>query len=197
MCAINGIFKFNNSSSLDLNLIKKMNLLSIHRGPDSSNFLLNKNYAFGSNRLSIVDSENYLANQPFEKDNIIITYNGEIYNYIKLKDELISKYGSKFITECDTEVLLELYKFYGINFLNKVEGMFAISIYDKKKEQLFLIRDRFGEKPLFYYHDNKSLIFSSELKSLYFSFNLSPSNRPPRNIVYFPSVRPTMPISEL
>ena len=170
MCAINGIFKFHSSSNLDLNLIKKMNFLSLHRGPDSSNFLLNKNYAFGSNRLSIVDSENKLANQPFEKNDIIITFNGEIYNYRRLKEELISKYGSKFITECDTEVLLELYKFYGINFLEKVEGMFAISIYDKNKKQLFLIRDRFGEKPLFYYHDNKNLIFSSELKSIYFSF---------------------------
>ena len=99
-----------------------------------------------------------------------MVYNGEIYNFKSLKNELISKNNIIFDTDCDTEVILELFLEYGIDFLEHVEGMFSICIYDKSNKKIYLIRDRIGEKPLFYFHNNDQLIFSSELKSLLFSF---------------------------
>ena len=170
MCSICGIFKFNSSSNFDLNKINKMNNLMTHRGPDFSNIIIEKNFSLGSNRLAIVDAENSKSNQPFIKNNIYVVFNGEIYNYKKLKNNLIKTKSINFITNSDTEVILELYKIYGINFVNFIEGMFSICIFDNVKKIGYLIRDRLGEKPLFYYHSKNELLFSSELKSLKITF---------------------------
>ena len=147
-----------------------MNSLTAHRGPDSSNAIINNNFSLGANRLAIVDAENDKANQPFIKKNIYVVFNGEIYNYKSLRKNLIQKKSISFDSNSDTEVILELYKVYGIDFVKFVEGMFSICIYDGIKKIVYLIRDRLGEKPLFYYRDKDQLIFSSELKSLAFTF---------------------------
>lgn len=170
MCSISGIFKFNDSSNFDLSKINKMNYLTTHRGPDFSKSIIEKNFSLGSNRLAIVDAENNKSNQPFIKNNIYVVFNGEIYNYKELKNNLIKTKSVNFITNSDTEVILELYNIYGINFISFMEGMFSICIYDNNKKTAYLIRDRLGEKPLFYYHSKNELVFSSELKSLKFSF---------------------------
>ena len=161
MCSICGIFKFNSSSNFDLNKINKMNNLMTHRGPDFSNIIIEKNFSLGSNRLAIVDAENSKSNQPFIKNNIYVVFNGEIYNYKKLKNNLIKTKSINFITNSDTEVILELYKIYGINFVNFIEGMFSICIFDNVKKIGYLIRDRLGEKPLFYYHSKNELLISA------------------------------------
>ena len=109
MCSINGIFRFNNSSKLDLNLIRKMNTLTSHRGPDSSNVIIEEDFALGANRLAIVDADNIRANQPFIKKNINLVFNGEIYNYKSLRKDLIQK-NISFKSNSDTEVILELYR---------------------------------------------------------------------------------------
>ena len=134
MCSINGIFRLNASSKLDLNLIHKMNSLTSHRGPDSSNVIIKKNFSLGANRLAIVDAENNRANQPFIKNNIYVVFNGEIYNYKSLRKDLIQKKSISFESNSDTEVILELYIIYGIDFIKLVEGMFSICIYDETKK---------------------------------------------------------------
>ena len=173
MCSISGIFKFNNFSKFDLEKIYKMNRLTEHRGPDFSNIIIKKNFSLGANRLAIVDAKNNKSNQPFIKNNIYIVFNGEIYNYKSIRNDLIKNKSINFITNSDTEVILELYSIYGINFVHYIEGMFSICIYDDNKKLAYLIRDRLGEKPLFYYHSKNELLFSSELKSLKFSFENS------------------------
>lgn len=167
MCGILGQVIFNNSKKfLDLNWIEDSIIELKHRGPHFKNILFdqNKKYALGHTRLPIIDlTEN--NNQPFKLDNIILTYNGEIYNYLTLKKELISK-GYKFLTSGDTEVLLTAYKEWGDNFLKKIEGMFAFALIDIKRELLIIARDKCGEKPLYYFLDNEFISFSSQLGQL-------------------------------
>jgi asparagine synthase (glutamine-hydrolysing) len=138
-----------------------------HRGPDDAGveFLNNHTIALGHRRLSFLDLSP-LGKQPFSnpKNNIFITYNGEIYNYLEIKEELKSSYN--FQTETDTEVILAAYQVWGVECLERFKGMFAIAILDLKTDKLFLIRDRFGIKPLYYYHDENQLIFASELKAI-------------------------------
>ena len=147
MCAING---FNYK---DLSLIKKMSALTSSRGPDNEGFYSNEDYTVGHNRLSIIDPETR-SNQPFRFKNYILSFNGEIFNYIDLKNSLI-KAGYKFETKSDTEVLIKLFDFEGISCFKKLSGIFALSIYDTKLKKLYLIRDAVGVKPLYYYHETK------------------------------------------
>lgn len=148
----------------DQKLINNLNKLLKHRGPDSSGIYIDKNISLGHTRLSILDLSKK-GNQPMlnQEKNLIITYNGEIFNFIEIKKELENK-GYKFKSNTDTEVLLLGYQEYGINILNKLDGQFAFCIYDKDKEKLFLARDRIGINPLYYYWDNQKFIFGSELK---------------------------------
>ena len=166
MCGISGIIDFGNQKihSKEINLFT--NSLS-HRGPDGSNFFLNNNQlvALGHTRLSILDISDR-ANQPFYFDNknLVLTFNGEIYNFVEIKKELESL-GYKFKTTSDTEVLLLAYHKWGADCQKKFNGMWAFVIYDKVKNNLFISRDRFGVKPLYYLSTGERFYFASELKS--------------------------------
>ncbi|RDX35491.1 asparagine synthase (glutamine-hydrolyzing) [Arcobacter sp. HD9-500m-PIT-SAG03] len=140
-----------------------------HRGPDNMGFCEYQNNQFGHTRLSIIDLDAE-ANQPMEFDNIIITFNGEIYNYQALikEEDLTCK------TSSDTEVLIRLYQKYGTDFLNKLNGMFSFCIYDKNKDIFFCARDRFGKKPFYYYFKDDKFIYASEIKSIVKILNTTP-----------------------
>ena len=164
MCGIAGILKKNKGIELERE-IKRMTELISHRGPDGVGFFVEKDIAFGHRRLSIIDLSS-LGSQPMkDRDGLEIVYNGEIYNYLELKEELVKK-GHIFISKTDTEVILKAYKEWGSNCLKRFNGMFAFSIWDKKKEEFFCARDRFGEKPFYYFSSNNVFAFSSEIKPL-------------------------------
>lgn len=168
MCGINGLFS--TDISLDFSVdIKKMNNKIIHRGPDSEGEYIfkknNYNIAMAMRRLSIIDISN--GDQPMysEDGSKIIVFNGEIYNFKKIKYDLISQ-GCIFKTNSDTEVVLKLYEKKGPEAFGILDGMYAFSIYDKDINKLFIARDYFGEKPLYYYHYDDKFIWASELKSI-------------------------------
>ena len=163
MCGINGIFDPKSSYSF-LEDILKMNASLKHRGPDNQDTYIDNDTALGHTRLSIIDLSAD-GNQPMQIGNTIMVFNGEIYNYIELRDELRSK-GIQFKTQCDTEVLLQAYKYWGKECLSKLYGMFAFAIWDKESKQLFCARDRFGIKPFYYKNVGSRFIFSSEIKSI-------------------------------
>lgn len=142
----------------------KLNSLS-HRGPDNIDFKSYGNTYIGHTRLSIIDIDSS-ANQPMISNcnNFVLSYNGEIYNYLELKSELI-KLGYIFKTNSDSEVLLNGFIEHGENILNKIEGIFAFIVYDKLRDKIFFARDHFGVKPIYYFKFKSNLIISSELKS--------------------------------
>lgn len=156
MCGIVGINK-----NIDDSLFNKALQTISHRGPDNQSLLHIDDCTLGHTRLSIIDLDSE-ANQPMLYDGIAIVFNGEIYNYQELKKE----YKLECKTKSDTEVLIRLYQKFGINFLDKLNGMFAFCIYDTNTKKLFLARDRFGKKPLYYYHTNNTFIFASEIKAI-------------------------------
>ena len=145
-------------------IIKDMTNIIKHRGPDSDGYYIDSNVALGFRRLSIIDLEG--GTQPIIDDtnNYIIVFNGEIYNYLDIKKELLAK-KYKFNTKCDTEVILNGYIEYGIDILKKLRGMFSFVIYDKKQDLLFGARDFFGIKPMYYYLNDNEFMFGSEIKS--------------------------------
>ena len=147
--------------------IKVNNYQSVleHRGPDQFGFYDDNHLKILFNRLSIIDL-NKRSNQPFKYKNFYIVFNGEVYNYLELKEEL-KKVGYKFITSSDTEVLLYSYLHWGKESLQKLEGMFAFAIYDTKNKKTFIARDRFGIKPLFYNITDSKFIIASEKKALF------------------------------
>ena len=163
MCGIAGIAT--KEGSIDSWMIKAMCDRLFLRGPDAEGLYINKNIGLGHRRLSILDLRT--GDQPmFSTDGtVVVVFNGEIYNYEKLKKELLAK-GSSFHTNSDTEVLINGYISFGIDeILNRIEGMFAFALYDMKNHKLFIARDKFGEKPLYYCRDKQSLWFASELKA--------------------------------
>ncbi|MBS1743295.1 MAG: asparagine synthase (glutamine-hydrolyzing) [Bacteroidetes bacterium] len=166
MCGIAGIF--NNKISVEPALLQKMGDTLIHRGPDNGHLWVSNDgqVGFAHRRLSIIDlSEN--ADQPMTRSSrFTIVYNGEIYNYIELKKDLEAK-GYQFKTKSDTEVLLALFEDQGSNCLQCIDGMFAFAIWDEEKKELFLARDRFGEKPLYYCIQHDVFYFASEMKALF------------------------------
>jgi len=131
-------------------------------GPDNYGYYIDKNIAIGHRRLSIIDLSNR-ANQPMEFDNLVVSYNGEVYNFEEIKKEL-NEY--EFKTHSDTEVILKAYHKWGTRAFEKFRGMFAIAIWHKDIKKLVLVRDRVGVKPLYYYFDGKTFIFSSEIKAI-------------------------------
>ncbi len=161
MCGILGIISPNKN---DINLSELKDTMN-SRGPDdfrtSTGNFHDKIIDMYVSRLAIIDL-NVRSSQPFSKFNKILIFNGEIYNYLEVKEKLISKY--KFFTESDTEVLLTAYEEWGLDCVKHFEGMWSFAIFDKRKNQLILSRDRFGEKPLYLYKKNNTLIFGSELK---------------------------------
>ncbi|MGA2408204.1 MAG: asparagine synthase (glutamine-hydrolyzing) [Bacteroidales bacterium] len=181
MCGINGFISLNNSFDFNFqkNLkskINQMNDLISHRGPDSDGIYIKNPICFGFRRLSIIDLTD-TANQPMvsNDEKIVIVFNGEIYNYIEIKKELINK-GYLFKTQSDTEVVINSYIEFGFDCVQKFNGMWAFAIYDFRNNRLFCSRDRFGVKPFYYFIDTDSLLFSSELKSLHSTCNLKRAN---------------------
>ncbi len=171
MCGINGFIKFKNQGKDAYpmermkSLVHTMNDKIIHRGPDDEGLYTDLHCALGMRRLSIVDLDT--GSQPIyntDKTKLVI-FNGEIYNYQDLKDDLTAE-GCVFQTKSDTEVLLLGYENQGIDFITRLDGMFAFCIYDTVKQKWTLGRDRAGEKPLYYYKGNDFFLFGSELKSL-------------------------------
>jgi asparagine synthase (glutamine-hydrolysing) len=158
MCGINGI------SFSDVKTIEQMNTLLSHRGPDAEQVFVDDFVSLGHTRLAILDL-NIRSNQPMELDDLVIVFNGEIYNFQDVREELKSA-GTKFRTKSDTEVIVKGYKLWGVSILEKLEGMFSFCIYDKKNRCLFLARDRFGIKPLYYLKRKEDFVFSSEIKPI-------------------------------
>ena len=167
MCGIAGVLSFNDP--VDLAHLKNMTDILIHRGPDDEGHWLNddKSIGLGHRRLSILDLSDS-GKQPMHSLNnrYVITFNGEIYNYIELRKSLQKK-GYQFHTNTDTEVLLAMYDLKKENCLGDLDGMFAFAIWDKIERKLFCARDRFGEKPFYYYKDKNKFIFASEIKALW------------------------------
>lgn len=166
MCGITGILAFNENGKQYLNKVSAATYSLLKRGPDGEGIYFNKNVALGHRRLSIIDTSN-AASQPFTEptERYTIVFNGEIFNYKQLRNQLESK-GIKFKSQSDTEVLLHLYISDKEKCLEQLDGEFAFAIYDSHTEELFLARDRFGIKPLYYYKDTERFVFGSELKAL-------------------------------
>lgn len=165
MCGITGYYNF--KKKVNENIIYDPLEKLKKRGPDNKDIFLHNNIVLGHTRLSIIDTSS-IANQPMiggANDNFTIVFNGEIYNYKSLQNQLI-KEGFKFKTNSDTEVLIFLYQKYGHKMLKKLNGMFSLCIYDKQNDQLFLARDPLGIKPLYYYSDKSFFCFSSQIKSI-------------------------------
>ena len=160
MCAING-FNFP-----DKELILKMKEFTSNRGPDAEGLYIDENVTIFHNRLSIIDPEEK-ANQPMSYKSFIISFNGEIYNYKKLRGDLI-KLGYKFKTKSDTEVILHLFDKYKTEAFKKISGIFSICIWDKIQKKLYLVRDTVGVKPLYYLKDDltNKFFFSSSIRAL-------------------------------
>lgn len=163
MCGITGFFSKNNTNFVSKEELNLMTKALKHRGPDAGGIYFAELVGMGHNRLSILDLSPD-ANQPMESHSMryVCVYNGEVYNYREIAKELDIDWK----TNCDTEVILEAFSEWGITFINKLNGMFAIAIYDKQENLLYLFRDRVGIKPIYYYWDGENFAFSSELKSL-------------------------------
>ncbi len=166
MCGIAGIFSNELLSSVHYEQVKRMNSIQQHRGPDDEGIQMNEKCILGHRRLSIIDLSKD-GHQPFFSNDrrYQIIFNGEVYNYIELREEL-EKLGWNFHTKTDTEVLLNSYIHWGFDCLQKLNGMFAFAIYDTQQHALFLARDRFGKKPLYYMEHEGVFYFASEIKAL-------------------------------
>ncbi|WP_040757744.1 asparagine synthase (glutamine-hydrolyzing) [Winogradskyella psychrotolerans] len=179
MCGINGIIAKTNRNKDDITtVLNTMNNLIIHRGPDEDGLFSEENDQFtigmGMRRLSIIDLSS--GKQPIFSDDkqIVIVFNGEIYNYKVLKSKLEAE-GVTFKTSSDTEVILKAYEKYGIESFQWLDGMYGFSIYDKNINKLFIARDFFGEKPLYYTHTDNEFIWASELKSIINTIDFTPN----------------------
>ncbi len=163
MCGIVGIWS--NKQVSEEEIVKVTQTLN-HRGPDAHAVYISpdRNIAFGHTRLSVIDLS-FEANQPFVRNGFVIVFNGEIYNYRTIRNDLINE-GVYFTTESDTEVLLAAYEMWGQRMLTNLEGMFAFAIYNTADNKIFLARDRIGKKPLYYYYFDGLFIFASEPKAI-------------------------------
>lgn len=167
MCGIVGIANIKKSILYKNEIIKEMNNEIISRGPDEEGYYFEDNVLLGHRRLIVIDPQN--GKQPMTIENndntYTIIYNGEIYNTAELKKEL-EEIGYKMHTTSDTEILLNSFIHWGYDVCNKLNGIFAFAIWNKKKKELFLARDNFGVKPLFYTLTDNTLIFGSEVKAI-------------------------------
>lgn len=165
MCGIAGIVTATRETRIDQDSLRAMAASIAHRGPDAEGFWTAPGVGLAHRRLSIIDLEG--GDQPIanEDGSIQVVFNGEIYNYRALQDELVAK-GHRFRTNSDTEVLVHLYEEVGVELVQRLRGMFAFALWDERREHLLLARDRIGLKPLYYCCDEKSLRFASEIKPL-------------------------------
>lgn len=166
MCGIVGKLYFNKDKGIYEKEIREMTKILVHRGPNDEGIFLDGNLGLGHCRLSIIDLSP-AGNQPMpnEDQTIWLVFNGEIYNFQELR-KILEKKGHQFKSKTDSESIIHLYEDYGPNCLNYLQGMFAFAIWDRKKRELFLARDRVGKKPLKYYFDSNVFIFASELKAI-------------------------------
>lgn len=166
MCGIAGVISFAPLAESERQTVSMMNQALVHRGPDSQGMAGDAHVAFAMRRLSIIDV--FGGQQPLynETGTVAVVCNGEIYNYVELRDELLRK-GHRFSSQSDVEVIVHLYEDMGTEFLSALRGMFVIALWDADRNRVILARDRMGEKPLYWYRDpSDRLWFSSEMKSL-------------------------------
>jgi asparagine synthase (glutamine-hydrolysing) len=165
MCGITGIVNLDNNR-INKKILLAMNQALKHRGPDDEGFWIENNIGLAQRRLSILDLSP-LGHQPmfYDRKNLVIVFNGEIYNYIEIRDELL-KLGYKFRSQTDTEVILAAYQEWGIECLKKFNGMWAFVLYDRRQNQIFAARDRMGVKPFYYFFDKNKFLFASEIKAI-------------------------------
>src|SRR5436190_12743703 len=164
MCGIAGLLSLGDKPVFEEE-IQSMCDAMVHRGPDDAGYYVRDGIALGMRRLSIIDLST--GHQPIHNEdrNIWVVFNGEIYNFPELRPELEAR-GHHFYTNSDTEVIAHLYEEYGVECVKKLRGMFALAVWDQRKEKLFLARDRFGKKPLYYGMDGTRLLFGSEIKTI-------------------------------
>ncbi len=164
MCGICGVIHLDGKPVSD-RLLEAMNNTLIHRGPVGAGYYIDDNMGLAMRRLSIIDLEG--SDQPLynEDESVALVFNGEIYNFQDLRDDL-AKRGHRFRTEGDGETVAHLYEEYGENCFEHLRGMYAIALWDKREKCLLLARDRMGQKPLYYYKDDKVLVFASEIKAI-------------------------------
>lgn len=165
MCGICGVFFTDRQRAVNPTTLAAMNRQIQHRGPDDDGFLIQDNVGLAMRRLSIIDVKS--GHQPLsnETSDIWIVFNGEIYNHRQLRTELEGK-GHRYKTNSDTETIVHLYEEYGRDCIERLRGMFAFAIWDRRKRSLFCARDRVGIKPFYYYWDNSSFVFASEIKAI-------------------------------
>lgn len=165
MCGITGVYNHRSEDPVESNLVDRMCSRIIHRGPDDQGMFVDGPLGIGMRRLSIIDLDT--GSQPiFNEDRTIVTvFNGELYNFQEIREDLIQR-GHKFATQGDTETIVHLYEEYGVDFAKHLNGMFAIAVWDMKEQRLVVVRDRLGQKPLYYAHTRSGIVFGSELKCL-------------------------------
>lgn len=165
MCGIVGRLNFN-GAPVDPQAVKRMSDRLVHRGPDDEGLFVDGNLGFGFRRLAIIDLSER-GHQPMsdESGDVWLVFNGEIYNFVPLRQEL-ERDGVRFQSGTDSEVIIHLYKKYGVECLGRLRGMFAFAIWDKRNRTLFIARDRLGKKPLKFYRDAEHFFFASELKAI-------------------------------
>ena len=162
MCGIFGFAGVEGTGSA----LEKMGDALIHRGPDSAGYMRKPKVSMGARRLSIIDIEG--GDQPAsnEDGSVIVCQNGEIYNHVELREELVAL-GHRFSSRSDTEVLAHAYEEWGDDFVSRLNGMYAFAVWDERRRRLFIARDRCGQKPLYYWTDGRRLVFASEVKALF------------------------------
>ena len=166
MCGICGIIYKNEAFEASAQAVMPMMEQMKHRGPDDSGIYCNKNLALGFVRLSIIDLSK-AGHQPMlsEDENYVLVFNGEIFNYIELREELV-KLGVSFISKTDSEVLLKAFIHWGEEVQHKLNGMWAFAVYNKNEHSLFLSRDRYGIKPIYVLENEQFISFASEIPPL-------------------------------
>ncbi|MCI5137795.1 MAG: hypothetical protein D3922_05130 [Candidatus Electrothrix sp. AR1] len=171
---------FQTSRSINSELLARMISTLHHRGPDRNDVWSSGPAGLGHARLSIIDLSDS-GNQPMQSPcgRYVIVYNGEVYNFSELRIEL-ERDGIKFCSHSDTEVVLHAYIRYGLEILPRLNGIFALAIWDTQKNELLLARDRFGVKPLYFHRTRNGIIFGSEIKAILASGAITPQIAPPR-----------------
>lgn len=165
MCGISGILSFDGSPG-DASLVARMNQTLVHRGPDDEGIYVGPSIALGERRLAIIDLSS-AATAPLSNEDgtVWVVFNGEIYNFQKLREQLLGR-GHTFRTGTDSEVIVHLYEEYGVSCLSHLQGMFAFAVWDAPRGRLFAARDRFGKKPFVYAKTSSALVFGSEIKAI-------------------------------
>lgn len=165
MCGICGVYYFSPGCEAKETDIRKMTAEMVHRGPEAEGLFCDKHVGLGHRRLKIIDLEGGVQPMFNSDQSIVVSFNGEIYNFKQIRQQLEKK-GYNFRTHSDTEVIVHAYQEYGIDCVEQFRGMFGIAIYDRRSNEVFLIRDRLGIKPVYYLKDGEKILFASEVKPI-------------------------------